>query len=187
MCVRLAVSFLRNYADAEDEVQNAFSKAFAHLEQYQGEAEFSTWLARIVTNQCLMFMRVKRRTSFVYLDETLRARGAPPPMELPACGPDPEGEFAFEQIKQILNAELRRMPPLFRNVILLRDINGLPIHDVANQLGITVPAAKSRLMRARAEIRRRLLGYSEKCASTSALARCAAPFSRVAHHGRYIR
>src|SRR5215510_8619442 len=70
-CVDLATFFLRNRGDAEDEVQNAFMKAYAHLNQYQGDAEFSTWLARIVANQCLMLMRVRRRTHFVYVDEAL--------------------------------------------------------------------------------------------------------------------
>jgi RNA polymerase sigma-70 factor (ECF subfamily) len=116
-------------------------------------------------------MRVKRRTSFVYLDETLSRQDARP-KELPARGPDPEGEFAFEQIKQILNAEIRRVPPLFRNVMLLRDVHGWPLRDVANQLGITVPAAKSRLLRARAEMRRRMLRHSEQRGSTSAPTRC---------------
>jgi RNA polymerase sigma-70 factor (ECF subfamily) len=179
------MSFLRNREDAEDEVQNAFVKAFAHLDQYQGEAEFSTWLERIVTNQCLMFLRVKRRSSFVYLDETLSRRGSPP-MELPACGPDPEGEFAFEQMKQVLNMEICRIPPLFRAVMLLRDIQGLPMSDVASRLGITIPAAKSRLVRAREELRRRLLGRGARTGRTSALGRCAAPLSRVAHHARCI-
>src|ERR1044072_7443176 len=87
-CVDIATFFLRNRGDAEDEVQNACSKAYAHLDQYQCEAEFSTWLGRIVSNQCLMLMRVKRRTRFVYLDEASSAQEAPP-LELPACGPDP--------------------------------------------------------------------------------------------------
>src|SRR5436305_10546877 len=103
-CVDLATFFLRNRGDAEDEVQNAFSKAYAHLDQFHGEAEFSTWLARIVSNQCLMLLRVRRRTKFVYLDETAGTQDAPP-LELPACGSDPEGEFAFKQMKSVLRTE----------------------------------------------------------------------------------
>jgi RNA polymerase sigma-70 factor (ECF subfamily) len=180
-CVDLATAFLRNRGDAEDEVQNAFSKAYAHLDQYHGEAEFSTWLTRIVTNQCLMFMRVKRRTRFVYLDDAVGGQEAAP-VELPACGPDPEGEFAFGQMKTVLSTEIRRIPPMLRNVMLLRDIQELPIGDVARQLGITIPAAKSRLLRARTELRSRLLRHAEKSGSFSPLARSAAPLNRVAHH-----
>jgi RNA polymerase sigma-70 factor (ECF subfamily) len=184
-CVDLATFFLRNRGDAEDEVQNAFSKAYAHLDQYQGEAEFSTWLARIVSNQCLMLMRVKRRTRYVYLDESASGQDAPP-VEVPACGPDPEGEFAFRQMKVVLRTEIRRIPPMLRNVMLLRDIQELPMVDVAEKLGITVPAAKSRLLRARAELRSRLMRHTEKSGNISPLSRSAAPLNRVAHH-RAIR
>jgi len=180
-CVDLATFFLRNRGDAEDEVQNAFSKAYAHLNQYQGEAEFSTWLARIVSNQCLMLLRVRRRTRFVYLDEASSAQEAPP-VELPSCGPDPEGELAFTQMKRVLRTEIRRIPPMLRNVMLLRDIQELPMTDVAEKLGITVPAAKSRLLRARAELRLRLLKHSQKTGCHAPLSRTVAPIDRVAHH-----
>ena len=180
-CVDLATFFLRNRGDAEDEVQNAFSKAYAHLDQYQGEAEFSTWLARIVSNQCLMLLRVRRRTKFVYLDESPSVHDAPP-MELPSCGPDPEGEFAFRQMKSVLRSEIRRIPPMLRNVMVLRDIQELPMTDVADQLGITVPAAKSRLLRARTELRSRLMRHAEKSGAQWPLSRTAAPINRVAHH-----
>jgi len=180
-CVDLATFFLRNRGDAEDEVQNAFSKAYTHIGQYQGEAEFSTWLARIVSNQCLMLMRVKRRTKFVYLDEVSNGHDAPP-MELPSCGPDPEGELAFKQMKTVLRTEIRCIPPMLRNVMLLRDIQELPMSDVADQLGITVPAAKSRLLRARTELRARLMRHTEKSGCHSPLSRTAAPLNRVVHH-----
>lgn len=180
-CVDLAVFFLRNRGDAEDEVQNAFSKAYAHLDQYQGEAEFSTWLARIVSNQCLMLLRVRRRTKFVYLDETPDVDDDPP-AELPACGPDPEGEFAFCQMKRALATEIRRIPPILRNVMMLRDIKELPMADVADQLGITVPAAKSRLLRARTELRSRMMRHAERRGMQNPLSRTAAPIDRVSHH-----
>jgi RNA polymerase sigma-70 factor (ECF subfamily) len=179
-CVDLATSFLRNRGDAEDEVQNALSKAYAHLDQYQGGAEFSTWLSRIVTNQCLMSIRVKRRTRFVYLDEVTTHHEAAP-MELPSCGPDPEGECSFKQMLDILRTEIRHIPPMLRNVVQLRDIQGLPMADVAGQLGITIPAAKSRLLRARTELHLRLLRHCETSGSAS-LSRCAAPLNRVTRH-----
>ena len=180
-CVDLATFFLRNRGDAEDEVQNAISKAYAHLDQYHGEAEFSTWLSRIVSNQCLMLMRIQRRTRFVYLDETAPAREAPP-LELPDCGPDPEGELAYKQMKGALRTEIRRIPPMLRNVMLLRDIQELSMNDVAEKLGITVPAAKSRLLRARTELRVRLMRHAGKRGSCVSMSRSAAPLNQVAHH-----
>ena len=180
-CVDLATFFVRNQWDGEDQVQIAFSKAHLRLHQYQGDAEFGTWLSRIVTNQCLMFMREKRRARFVYIDDNSRESDAPP-VELPACGPDPEGESAFEELKQVLRTEIRRVPPLLRNVIMLRDIQELPMPDVAQALNISVPAAKSRLLRARTELRSRLKERCENMGTLSPLSRSAAPLNRVAHH-----
>jgi RNA polymerase sigma-70 factor (ECF subfamily) len=180
-CVDLGCFFLRNRGDAEDQVQNAVLKAYQHLDQYQGEAEFATWLARIVANQCLMLIRERRRARFVYLDEPSSEPKALP-IQLASSGPDPEGAFAFVQITQVLEYEVNRIPRLLRNVVLLRDIQGLPMRDVAGQLGLTVSAAKSRLIRARAELRQRMSRHVEGADHSSALARVAAPLSRVGRH-----
>ncbi|HWF46368.1 MAG TPA: sigma-70 family RNA polymerase sigma factor, partial [Bryobacteraceae bacterium] len=67
---KLAFSILRDKSDAEDEVQNAFWKAFEHINQFQQDAKFSTWLTRIVVNQCLMRLRQARRARFYFLDDT---------------------------------------------------------------------------------------------------------------------
>jgi RNA polymerase sigma-70 factor (ECF subfamily) len=180
-CVDLGCYFLRNRVDAEDSAQNAFLKAYEHLDQYQGDAEFSTWLGRIVANECLMLMRARRRTRFVYLD----AAPAEPkslPVQLPGKEPDPEGALAFRQLNEVLRFEVGRIPPLMRNVMLLRDIRGLPMSDVADELGISVSAAKSRLVRARAELRLRMVRHYHGNGSSSALSRNAAPLNRVGRH-----
>ena len=180
-CVDLGCFFLRNRVDAEDSVQNGLMKAYEHLDQYQGDAEFGTWLGRIVANECLMLMRVRRRTRFVYLDQApteLKSQ----PIQLPGSGPDPEGALAFAQLTEVLRSEVRRVPPLMRNVMLLRDIKGLPMRDVADQLGISVSAAKSRLVRARAELRSRMVRHYNGIQNASPLSRNAAPLSRVGRH-----
>ena len=180
-CVDLGCFFLRNRVDAEDSVQEAFLKAYVHLDQFQGGAEFSTWLSRIVVNECLMLMRVRRRARFIYLDEE------PPepkglPVQLSSRGPDPEGELAYRQLSTALRSEVRRIPPLLRNVMLLRDIKGLPVKDVADELGISVSAAKSRLVRARAELRLRMVRHCCPSSGSSLLSRTAAPLNRVGRH-----
>ena len=180
-CIDLATYFLGNRGDAEDEAQNALSQAFKHLDQYQGEAEFSTWLSRIVANQCLMLMRGRRRVQFVYLDEPAKGLKSLP-VELPATGPDPEGEIAYRQLISVLHREIRRIPPVLRNVLELRDIQERPMMEVAYRLGISVPAAKSRLLRARSELRSRLSRHYHTVRDSSPLSRCAAPLARVAHH-----
>src|SRR5215469_13052972 len=167
-CVDLACAYLRNRGDAEDQAQTACLKAFQHLDQYKGDAEFATWLARIVANQCLMLIRVRRRTRFLYLDE-VSSEPKTRPVELPDSGPDPEGDFAFRQMIEVLRREIRHIPPLLRNVMVLRDVQGLPIMHVAGQLGISVPAAKSRLVRARTELRVRMARQCETSNGSSVL------------------
>ena len=151
-CVDLACSVLRNRADAEDATQDAFAKAYTHLDQYSGDAAFATWLARIVFNECLMLVRERGRVRMLYLDE-VRAEPMAHPVELPSRVPDPERQLAKQEMLDLLKMEICRIPPLLRNVILLRDIQELPLTSVADMLGITVPAVKSRLLRARTELR----------------------------------
>ena len=180
-CVDLGWFFLRNRGEAEDQAQNAILKAYEHLHQYQGDAEFSTWLGRIVANECLMLMRSRRRARFVYLDEA-PSDPKPLPIQLPATEPDPEGALAYSQLNQTLRSEVRRIPPLMRNVMLLRDLQGLPMRRVAQTLGISVSAAKSRLVRARAELRLRMRRHCEGLPNPSPLSRTAAPLSKVGRH-----
>ncbi len=181
-CLELATLFVGNYWDAEDQVQIACSKAHIHIHQFQGKAEFPTWLSRIVINQCLMSMRERRKMRFVYLDDTWR-EGEARPLDMPACGPDPEGEVAIDELKQVLRTEMRRLPSMMRDVVVLRDIQELPIADVADALQISVAAAKSRLLRGRTELRRRLKRRCENMGTMSPVSRAAAPLSRVAHAG----
>lgn len=155
-CVNIASFMLRDRAESQDEVQNACLRAFEHLDQYQGEAEFFHWMARIVVNQCRMLMRARRRARFLYLDHGGEHDGRRP-MELPELAISPEGEVIEREMHDILRAEMQRIPPILRRVLHLRDIGGLPMMDVAERLGITVPAAKSRLLRARHELRERVM------------------------------
>ena len=160
-CVGIASYMLRDSTQAQDEVQNACWKAFAHIEQYQGTAEFSSWLFRIVENECLMLMRVQRRAQFVYIDSSNGSIGRAT-MELPAHAADPEHDMLKRQLAEVVRREMGRLPRLLRDVIVLRDIEGLPLSRCAARLGVTIAAAKSRLLRARCELRSRALMYCGK-------------------------
>ncbi len=152
---KLALSILHERQEAEDEVQNAFWKAFQHIGQFQLDSKFSTWMTRIVVNQCLMRLRQTRRARFLFLDDTLigEDRGT---LELVDNTRGPEAEVGSKELSHILEREIRRIPPLLRKVFVLRDVDQLPMPQVAEQLGISVAAAKSRLLRARLELRNRL-------------------------------
>ena len=152
---KLALSILRERQEAEDEIQNAFWKAFQHIGQFQQDSKFSTWMTRIVVNQCLMRLRQTRRARFLYLDDTLIGEDRAT-MELVDTTRGPESELGSQELAGLLRNEIKRIPPLLRNVFVLRDVDELPMPQVAERLGISVAAAKSRLLRARLELRSRL-------------------------------
>jgi RNA polymerase sigma-70 factor (ECF subfamily) len=154
-CKRLALSILRDVSDAEDEVQNACWKAFEHLGQFQKDAKFSTWLSRIVVNQCLMRLRKDRRARFLYLDEGVQGEEVTS-IDLADQGLSPEDGVARSEVAEVLHLEINRIPPLLREVFVLRDVQELPMPEVAERLGISIAAAKSRLLRARLELRERM-------------------------------
>jgi RNA polymerase sigma-70 factor (ECF subfamily) len=152
-CLKRASLMLRNHNDAEDEVQNAFSKALQTLNSFRFEGPFSAWLCRILQNQCLMLIREQRRAGYVPVDATTESNAR---LELVDQVADQEAELGAQEVATLLRKEISRVPPLMRDVIMLRDVEGLPMPEVAGRLGLSVPAAKSRLMRARKEMRVRL-------------------------------
>ena len=153
--MKIALSIVRDTQDAEDEVQNAFWKAYQHINQFQQDAKFSTWLTRIVVNQCLMRLRKARRAKFAYLDEVQPGEEIGP-FELRDMRQSPEESLGQSEMSQVLDREIGRTPPLLRKVFLLRDVQERPMAEVAADLGISVAAAKSRLLRARTELRHRM-------------------------------
>jgi RNA polymerase sigma-70 factor, ECF subfamily len=156
ICLRRASLILRNESDAEDEVQNAFAKAFECLDQFRFEGSFSAWLCRIVQNQCLMLMRERRQAELVHVDVTSETGVR---LELVDQMLDQEDYIGRREVMDLLRREISRVPPLMRDVFLLRYVQGLPMPEVAARLHLSVPAAKSRLMRARKELRARLAKY----------------------------
>jgi RNA polymerase sigma-70 factor, ECF subfamily len=169
MVFKLALSILRDKLDAEDETQNSFWKAFEHINQFQQDAKFSTWLTRIVVNQCLMRLRQARRATFYYMDEAQVGEDVIA-LGLPDKARTPEQALGQAEIAQVLDSEIRRIPPLLRHVFMMRDVQQLPMPDVAALLGISVAAAKSRLLRARSELRTRMQKHSGRTGAATLFA-----------------
>lgn len=167
-CQKLAYSILHDRQDAEDEVQNASWKAFEHIGQFQRDAKFSTWLTRIVVNQCLMRLRQTKRSRLLYIEDTATEESRA--FDLPANIESPEDSLGKSEVAEVLQHEIRRIPPLLRNVFVLRDVEELPMQDVADKLGISVAAAKSRLLRARMELRARLEKHQGRLGAATLLA-----------------
>lgn len=165
-CLKLALSILRDKSDAEDEVQNACWKAFQHLAQFNREAKFSTWLTRIVVNQCLMRLRQAKRAKLFYMDDVQVGEDIVT-LELRDEGLNPEQTLGKSEVASVVHREIDRIPPLLRKVFILRDVRQLPMEDVATQLGIGIAAAKSRLLRARLELRTRMSKHQSTLGAAS--------------------
>ena len=153
---RLALSILKDTQDAEDEVQNSYLSAWRSIARFKGESRFSTWMTRIVTNQCLMRLRSLRRSRIVYLDQEKSAQDQQPLLQLADPTDSAEVALGNNEMAQVVRREIAKLPPLLREVLVLRDLNSLPTEVVAEQLGISAAAVKSRALRARAELRERM-------------------------------
>lgn len=155
---RLAQHITQNNEDAEDVSQEAFLKAFEHLGDFQGNSRFYTWLVRIAVNQALMKLR-KRRNKDVSLDQEIETEENFIPREVEDWGPSPEERYSQEELAQILSQVIGELDPSFRLVFQLRDVDELSTEETADALGISVPAVKSRLLRARLKLRDKLNRY----------------------------
>jgi RNA polymerase sigma-70 factor (ECF subfamily) len=158
---RLTMNITRNREDAEDAMQDAFLKSYAHLQSFQGDSRFYTWLVRIAANEALMRLR-KRRPNQFSLDERVEGEDDLMPREIEAWDPSPEQRFAQTEMQEILNDVIEKLEPDFRAVFVLRDVEELSTEETAQALGISVPAVKSRLLRARLKLRQKLNKYFRK-------------------------
>ncbi len=154
-CMEKAYSILRNRGDAEDEVQNAFAKAWTHLDQFQGAGSFGGWISRIVSNQCLMRIREQQGIRMISIDQVFQSETS---YRLEVIDQEslPEDVVGDNEVTQIVKEEIRKVPVLLREPLIMRDLQRLAMRDIAAHLRISIPAAKSRLMRARHELKGRL-------------------------------
>ncbi len=156
---RIAQHITQNREDAEDVVQDAFLKAYENLEQFQGQSKFYTWLVRIAVNEALMKLRRRRPERMVSLDEEVPTEEDSVPREVADWGPNPEQQYSQAELRDILTRTVQGLPPSFRTVFVLRDVEGLSTEETAEALDLSIPAVKSRLLRARLQLRERLSKY----------------------------
>ncbi|MCI0404333.1 MAG: sigma-70 family RNA polymerase sigma factor [Acidobacteria bacterium] len=152
---RLAQNITRNREDAEDVLQDSFVQAYTHLNGFQGDSRFSTWLTRIAINQALMKLR-KRRTNLVALDQKIETEDGALPREIVDWGPTPEQRYSQVELREILAEAMGRLSPTLRIVFQLRDIEEFSTEETAQILGISISAVKARALRARLGLREEL-------------------------------
>ena len=159
---RIAQHITQNREDAEDVVQDAFLKAFQNLGQFQGQSKFYTWLVRIAVNEALMRLRRRRPERTVSLDEDVKTEEDSIPREVADWSPNPEQLYSQAELKDILSKTIQGLSPGFRTVFVLRDVEALSTEETAEALNLSIPAVKSRLLRARLQLRERLNKYFKR-------------------------
>ena len=142
-------AILHNPADSEEVLQESFVKALEHIADFRGDSRFATWLIRIAINEARMRLRKYRPSRYDSLDQEQDDQTEFHPRELSDWRPNPEEEFARDEIAGLLRRAIQSLPPIYREVFLLRDVQHLSTEEAAAALGITVPATKTRLLRAR--------------------------------------
>jgi RNA polymerase sigma-70 factor, ECF subfamily len=153
---RLAKHITQNDEDAEDVLQETFLKAFEHLGDFQGQSKFYTWIVRIAVNESLMKLRKRKSDRTVPLDEPVDTGEDTVVREIAVWEDNPEQKYSREELASILEEAVETLRPAFRTVFVLRDIEELSTEETAEALGISVPAVKSRLLRARLQLREKL-------------------------------
>ena len=158
---RLALNITCNPEDAKDVLQESLLKAYINLARFQGRSRFYTWLVRIAINESLMKLRKSRAE--VSLDKPIETDdGSFMPREIEDWGENPEERYSRAELQEILAMAIGRLPLPYRVVFQLRDVDGLSIEETAQALGLSAAAVKSRLLRARLQLRETLSPYFRK-------------------------
>lgn len=153
---RLAQHITQNQEDAEDVLQEAFLKAYTHLDRFEGNSKFYTWVVRIAVNEALMKLRKRKSDKLVSLDEPVDTGEEEVIREIAVWEQTPENKFSQTELRRILDESVDELEPIYRTVFLLRDVEELSTEETAEALSLSVPAVKSRLLRARLQLREKL-------------------------------
>jgi RNA polymerase sigma-70 factor (ECF subfamily) len=156
---RLALRMLNNPEDAEDVLQETFIKAYRGLQAFEGRSSVSTWLYRIAVNEALLHLR-QRGPDLVSIDaERKTEEGESEPVQLVDWRALPEEELLSVETRQVLDKAIQRLPATLKSVFLLRDIEGLSVRETAEALEVSEAVVKTRLLRARLNLRDQLSAY----------------------------
>jgi RNA polymerase sigma-70 factor (ECF subfamily) len=153
---RMALSFMKNEFDAEDVAQEAFLKAFRNLRKFRGEAKFSTWLISITLNEARGRLRRQSVVRMESLDEPPEEGGHVSPALLRDWREVPSEALERKEIREMLRAAIKSLSPIYREVVLLRDVEELSTEETATALTISTAVVKVRLHRARIMLQKQL-------------------------------
>ncbi len=152
----MALSFLKNEADAEDVAQEAFLKAFRNLSSFRAEAKFSTWLISITLNEARSRLRKQANLRTESLDQPNEDGEAVSPALLRDWREIPSDAVERREIREMLQAAVAKLPEIYKQIFILRDIEELSVNETSEALGISIASVKVRLHRARIMLQKQL-------------------------------
>jgi RNA polymerase sigma-70 factor (ECF subfamily) len=153
---RMALSYMKNEADAEDVAQEAFIKAFRNLSIFRGDAKFSTWLISITLNEARNRLRRQSVVRMQSLDEPPDENGTISPALLRDWREIPSEAVEREEVRTLIKRAVESLPEIYRQVFLLRDVEELDANETAQTLSISISNVKVRLHRARMMLQKEL-------------------------------
>jgi RNA polymerase sigma-70 factor (ECF subfamily) len=156
---RIAVNITHNIEDAQEIVQSAFFKVYTHLDRFEANAKFLTWLTRIAVNESLTKLRRLRSQGHEISFDSENSSGERLQLTFSDWHPNPEQLYSHSEFLELLRHALDELSPALRVVFVLRDIQGLSYDETAAVLKLETTAVKSRLYRARLQLREKLSNY----------------------------
>lgn len=161
MVYNLALKLVGNSEDAENILQETFLKVLEALPSFRGGSSLSTWIYRIATNYALMHLRNKKRM-FVPIDDFFTDNPDSFEHLLKFDHSDPLKEVLNSELRDHLKMAIDDLPPKFKAVFILKDVEGFSLNEISTNLAMSLPAVKSNLHRARLFLRNRLFDYFHK-------------------------
>jgi RNA polymerase sigma-70 factor (ECF subfamily) len=153
---RMAMSFVKNETEAEDVAQEAFLKAFRDLANFRGESKFSTWLISITLNEARRRLRRQSTVRMESLDEPAEEGAKVSPALLRDWREIPSESLERREVRALLQKAIEELSPIYREVLVLRDIEELSVEETAGALAISISSVKVRLHRARIMLQKEL-------------------------------
>lgn len=163
----MALSMLRNEAEAEEVAQEAFLRAFRNLAKFRAESKFSTWLISITLNEARSRLRRRQIVKIESLDAPEEGQGHVTPALLRDWREIPSEALERGEIRLMLRRAIEDLPEIYREVFVLRDMEEMSVNEVAEATGLSVSAVKVRLHRARLMLQKRLAPELKSCVKTA--------------------
>lgn len=157
-----AYRMLNNHSDAQDVSQEVFMKIYQKLDMYKPTYSFGAWVSTITTNACIDYIRKNKKQSVLSLDKEIEFDDSSVSLTVESKEPTPEQEFLRKEKQELLEQAIDMLDHESRELIILRDVNGLSYNDIADSLGLKLGTVKSKISRSRLKLQKIILNLGEQ-------------------------